>query len=688
MVDVTSTPELLPLDAAVGIALRLASSRFPGLPDSTFRNFVSLLTYMAGDSRELSVESLQGALSNLVLAVRDGDASYLTQPRGLRVSRIVDVQEFVESKFYMGQRGYVRPRVMEKLWEFFHGEDAEGRLEAVLAGGIGWGKSFFGEMGMGYMLYKLSCYHSPQVEYGLAPGSSIFFVMQSVKLELAQKVLFGQLGQRLRRSEYFSKYFPFDQRVRSELRFPHDVTILPLSSSDTAALGLNVFGGILDELNFMSRVLRPSSSRFTGEQEYDQAAQLYATIVRRIKSRFSVRGRVPGKLFLISSANYPGDFIDRKIAESEAEIASTGRSSVFVVRMAQWESLPEDRLSPERFLVEVGDATRSSRLIASIEEAVEPSSVIEVPADYRSDFERDLEAALRDLAGIPIGGSGAFIKRRESIERAAVLHTGLFGGEQLFRFSAVDLTPHENALGELLNERYFEFLVQEKLGFCIHVDLSLTGDSCGLAVGHFGGLKHVGKSVNWSEEEGKYVEEEAGQQPAVIIDGVLEVLPPRTDEIDINLVGDLLELLNARLNLEVVTADSFQSASMLQRMRRLRNRSGRRIRAGMLSVDANLAPYCEVKQALRDERLLIPNMDKLKKELRDLILDPKSKKVDHPAPGSKDISDAVAGVTYVVIRRNSQRGIKGTASRSLLGGIDVVDEATTVRPKGSGRRFY
>ena len=676
---------------AIEIAHELAVSRFGGLSDKLLNDFVGILSYMAGDRKSVFVSELVNAIENFGHALIEGDVSMLSQPRGLRTSRIVDVQEFVESKFFMGQRGYVRPKVLEKLWELFHGENAENHLEVVLGGGIGWGKSFFGEMSLGYMLYKLSCYHCPQMEFGLAPGSSIYFVTQSVKEDLAKKVLFGQFSHRLRRSEYFSKFFPYDPNVLSELRFPNDISIIPRSSSDTSALGLNVFGGILDELNFMSRVIRPSSSRFTGEQEYDQAEKLYSTVVRRMKSRFNVKGRVPGKILLISSANYPGDFIDRKMQEQEAEIASEGKSSIFVVKMAQWESLPPDRLSAEKFLVEVGDATRSSRIIESMEDAVDPESVIEVPVDYKSDFKTDLESALRDLAGIPIGGTGAFIKRRELIEKAAKTHEELFDGRQLFSRSMVDLTNFSGDLIELIDSEYMANLLASNNPLFAHVDLALTGDSCGLALGHFGGFAAVGKTTNWDEERNCYVESPAGEEPVAIIDGVLEIIPPKVDEIDINIVGDLLEVINSRLLLEIVTADSFQSAAFLQRMRKIRNLRGRRVRSGMLSVDTSIAPYSEVKQALRDSRLIYPNVEKLKKELRELNLDPRAKKVDHPVGGSKDLADAAASVTYLVLRRNSTKSLKGAAGRKILAGLDATEEPVQEqpsRPTGSGRRLH
>jgi hypothetical protein len=632
---------------------------------------------MAGERRELSLTELHHAVDNLSMALTEGDVRLLAQPRGIRVRRVVDIQEFVESRFYMGQRGYIRPRIMEELWALFHGDHCEDRLEVVLGGGIGWGKSFMAEMGMAYMLYKLSCWHSPQIEFGLAPGSSMYFIMQSIKLELAQKVLFGQFGQRLRRSEYFSRYFPLDPSVRSELRFPNDITIMPLSSSDTSALGLNVFGGVLDELNFMSRVIKPSSSRFTGDLEYDQAEKLHSTIIRRMKSRFQVRGRVPGKLFLISSANYPDDFIDRKIKAAATETAEAGWSNIFVVRMSQWDSLPADRLSGETFLVEVGDASRSSRLIDRLEDAIDPESVISVPVEYQSDFRRDLEAALRDLAGIPIGGTHAFIRKRESIETAAALHVAMYDGQQFFIRESVDLSAYEHRLSDVLNPDYFEFIEKDG-GFFIHVDLALSQDCGGLAIGHFGGYSDVGNSVNWDEEESRYVEVAPGKQPVVIIDGLLEIVPPRVDEIDINLIGDLIEIINSRLRLDVVTADSFQSASLLQRMRRLRNIAGKKVRSGILSVDRTIGPYSEVKQALRDERLFYPSVTKVKRELRELVLDEKHLRVDHSVGGSKDLSDAVAGVTYLVVARYSNKDLRASRGRGILSGIDVPETVARV----------
>ena len=166
---------------------------------------------------------------------------------------------------------------------------------------------------MAYQLYLLSVYWNPQAEFGLAPGSNIVFIMQSMKLQLAQKVVFEQFGQRLHLSPYFKQHFPPDASLKTEMRFPANIMVIPVGGQDTGALGMNVFGGVIDEMNFMARTKDSTAVRYTHEEEFDQAERLYTALIRRMKSRFLQMGKLPGKLMLVSSVNYPGDFTDRKI---------------------------------------------------------------------------------------------------------------------------------------------------------------------------------------------------------------------------------------------------------------------------------------------------------------------------------------------------------------------------------------
>lgn len=613
----------------------------------------------------LCVPDFLGLLQNLSDALETGDPSFLSVRRGLRVGRIVSIDEFLTSRDFLGVGQVVRPKIREALIELF--QEPSSYYEVVLGGAIGIGKTYMAVLGLAYMIYQLSCYTCPQLEFGMSPGAWIYFVLQSVREELARKTAFAELVGLISNSPYFRKVYPPDWGKQSELVFPNRVVVLPVSSSDTAALGLNVYGGILDELNFMSVVQNSRQSRGS-ETQYDQAEKLYTTIVRRLKSRFQSFGRVPGKLFLVSSANYPGDFIDRKMQEAREEAESGEARTIYVFSASQWEAIP-DAFSGERFFVEVGDATRRSRILSSLAEAVDVESVIEVPVDFRREFERDLESALRDLAGIPVGGVHTFIRNRESIEEAAKAFTVLHEGRQLFVHSEVPWYSGLSLEG-LLDLRFLEGVASESAPCAIHIDIGLASDSAGVAVGRVSGWSRVGRAVNWSDEEGRYVEVEGGEFPVIEILGVTAVVPTRGEgEIEISSLELLVQAIAQRLPVLWVTADSFQSVQMLQRLRLLQNRSRRRLHTGVLSVDATLGPYMEVKQALRDGRLLFPNVDRLKRELRELQLDPKRRKVDHPPSGSKDMADAVAGVVAVLL------------SKAKRGHGKVEDEVVSRRPR-------
>ena len=58
-------------------------------------------------------------MNNFARAYEGRDSSLLIQKRGVKVERVVDVEEFVMSSEYMRQGGSVRPAIMSKLNEFF-----------------------------------------------------------------------------------------------------------------------------------------------------------------------------------------------------------------------------------------------------------------------------------------------------------------------------------------------------------------------------------------------------------------------------------------------------------------------------------------------------------------------------------------------------------------------------------------
>jgi len=75
---------------------------------------------------------------------------------------------------------------------------------------------------------------------------------------------------------------------------------------------------------------------------------------------------------------------------------------------------------------------------------------------------------------------------------------------------------------------------------------------------------------------------------------------------------------------------------------------------------------------VKDERLLIPKHEVLAKELREVEKDKEKDKVDHPPSGTKDISDAVAGVVYMLHRKEARYG--GRPARGATAGATASEE--------------
>ena len=127
----------------------------------------------------------------------------------------VSVQEFVEGKQYLGNilRGNIFPKILNDLIELFEGRYSE----VLLTGAIGWGKSLMAEVGIAYDIYKVSCLKNPADAFGLIPNSNIAFINVSVDKRQATKVLFGGIGNLIRKSPYFREKFPYDANITTDL---------------------------------------------------------------------------------------------------------------------------------------------------------------------------------------------------------------------------------------------------------------------------------------------------------------------------------------------------------------------------------------------------------------------------------------------------------------------------------------
>ena len=524
---------------------------------------------------------------------------------------VVDVRTFVESPAYMNAPKVLWPRVMRELEEMNSGK----YVESVLTGAIGAAKTTVALYCQAYQLYLMSCLRNPHAEFNLDPASEILIVFQSLNASLAKSVDYERFRTMISSAPYFKRHFRFDDGILSQMRFPRRIIVKPVSGQETGAIGQNVIGGIIDEVDFMAVVEKSKASR--DGSAYDQAVQNYNAIARRRESRFMQLGELPGMLCLVSSKNYPGGLTDRKVYEARAN------KRIFVYDKRLWDIDP-DRFCGDRFRVFVGDETRKPRLLSDREIIPERDEhlVVGVPVEYEHQFANDLVKSIRDIAGYATQAMHPFILNTDAVAECFGLVKSIASRDDCdFEHTKLQLFPKR-----VINPGEPRF---------VHVDLSISKDSAGVCVGHIPGFKHMNR--------GDFQE----TLPIIQFDMILEIRPPRGGEIEFENIRRLLYVLRDKLMIPIkwVSFDSFQSTDSMQIL------AQQGFIVGYQSMDTDTGAYDLTKQALYDRRIVAPAHKKVQFELCTLEYDAKARKVDHKPQGSKDVSDALAGVAIGLTMR-------------------------------------
>lgn len=602
-------------------------------------------------------------------------AEYTTAP--------VSIRTFLSEPYFLGETGrQLYEPLADDLVELFEGHYSE----AVLGGSLGWGKSYFATTAMAYVLYQMSCLRSPQRSYGIDPGSHIYIAMMSVTEKVARRVVINELLGKITYSRYFKEQFPFKAAPSQlEIRFPQSVQVVAGSTGSSAIIGLNVYSGFIDESSFMGDATQiDRQGRIVA---VDQGEAIYKSIIRRMKSRFQRVGRLPGVLVVASSKERPSAFIEKRIQQAKNE----GDRDFFVREYAGWDVKPSEFFSDKTFKVAVGNDRVQSRILADGDEEAETHyldlglQVIEVPEDFRDDFERDIEGALRDVAGVATEAISNYIQRTDKI----------FESERVDLPSPVEveewvantpLTIHWGLIAKSFKRRLpggFEEVAWRPIRHpgairYVHIDPSLTGDCTGMVIAHIAHWTEVTRRVDGEE----YTE----LAPMFETDLILRIKPPPGDEILLSDVRSIVyQFQEHGFTIGFLSQDQYQSADGLQQMRK------RGVDAELLSVDRTTQPYDVLKTALYEDRVHTQRHVWLYQELRNLQRVPKGRgrsKIDHPkkmtspdgvdVAGSKDVADALAGVIYSLTMRSPGRPIAPMMGISEVAGVSEKQDHTWV----------
>jgi hypothetical protein len=536
--------------------------------------------------------------------------------KDLYATKPVDIDTFLTDDYYLGESGKALfPKVKEQIIKFQSDPDV---FEVVFAGSTGWGKSFGTTISVIYDLYKLSTLKNPQRFYGLSADTEIVFITTATTGKTANSTIFASVKSMIDNSPYFREKFPRDPDLESTLKFPNKISFHSGNSSENSAIGQNVFSAIIDEANFLEAAKMSKIGKSTTE-DGSQATVLYNSLQRRLKGRFMKSGRVPGKIYLVSSAVHPKDFLSRRIEDA----VRTNDKSVYVVKFAQWETKPEGTYCGETFRVMVGNELIPSKILLTGEDVPEGFQVIDVPIEYWTEFERDIVGSLRDIAGVGVAGKNKFIGNGTKVKEAFFTE---YSNPTMSEVLNLGLNDDIGTIDKWIRQDELHAIssITRKYPHYIHVDMAVKGDRLGLAM------------VHPFVSEGRH---------KVRTDLYVNIKAKKGDEIPLHHIRHFILNLRDKYKFKIarVSFDQFQSVDSQQILKKAH------FEVQQISVDRTAIPYKTLKNMIYAGDVEMYEHSILVKELLDLEHDTVKDKIDHPAvgsdglAGSKDLADAVTG---------------------------------------------
>jgi hypothetical protein len=532
----------------------------------------------------------------------------------------------------------------------------DGDSPTYISNGVVSHNTFTGVLALLYKMCRCLCLRNPLLYYGIAPTSRIIFNLFSVTQAQVKGGAFADAVASLAQSPFFRENIRdnvanrkfADRRVELSRGL-----FMEAGSKVHEALGRNVLGSLIDEINF--RLEKDAAVA---------ASELISAIDRRYASRFGHSD--DGLLVIVSSARSESDFLSSHIR------AQSKNPRVRIANSPWWDVAGDVKppggvpYSGVRFKVDVGDSLHAPRIIDTEEELqhVPPNRVLPVPVEHRASFDADLIGAIRDLGGVTTGRQSKFF-----YNHMVLINSFTDEVTNPFRKDTLQLSvdqPHsiidlieQDRLIQIVNNRSIPRRHPTAPRF-IHIDIS-TGamDAMGIAMVHPVHMVEVNR-INLAEQR-----EETKAAPVFELDFALRLVRgPSHEPIDIGKVRTFISRLRKYLNFQI-QAVSCDLLTLSHETRLILKQMG--FDTYYKSMDRTREGYDVFRQVVTEQRW------RMSAENHYLIsefinLEDGGDFIDHPAvpsvpwkyfdennmlreflptKGSKDVADAVAGAVWL-----------------------------------------
>lgn len=484
----------------------------------------------------------------------------------------------------------------------------------TLEWGKGSGKDHICRISALRVAYLLLCLKSPQSYFGFPEQDSIHILNVASSSKQASQAFFQPMRRIVLRPGNWFQTMGVDileatrgrpqkpelgkepaQALMDTIRCAKGTQLVSGHSDADTQEGLNLILGIADEIDAFKSKAELAKTGGARARESSGSAE---AILEMLQTSASTRFPQTYKRVAISYPRYVGSTIQQLIAKGEADIETKGEdvSRHYVSGpLATWEVNPRIKGKDD-----FQDDYESDPVMAAAKYECKPTYAVN---PYFAN-----EIALRST--VRPGGPPLSL---DYIREGAAWRP-------LYTF-AEDLFPVRGAL------------------YAMHADLALNGCRAGVALAHVKTWKEV--VVEGADEAGQHLEM-SEFRPVVKVDFVIgyeasaRAQPPR--EIQIRWVGDLcLELRRRGFVLGKFTADQWQSVDLMQRL----EVSG--IETDRFSLDKDEVGWRTLRDLAYEGRLdMCGGSELVIVELLGLSR-LMNGKIDHPADGSKDLADALAG---------------------------------------------
>lgn len=528
----------------------------------------------------------------------------------------VEIEEFVVSPDYLGEpqpsehqldlmRACTQIYKKDTLINWLGEEKAEIRWkqtvnEVVANIGKGGGKDWSSEIACAYVVYLLLCLKDPAKYYGKPSGDYIDIINIALNAQQATNVFFAGFKRIIGKSKWFRGRY---EQTAGEIHFDKSIRVISGHSERESYEGYNFLYVVLDEIAGFA------VDNASGNAKAKTAEAVYNMYAASVSSRFDEFGKV----ILLSFSRYKGDFISTRYNQVIAEKNVIPRSYKFKLDPDLPDGMEENEFSiewEEDHIIRYAEPNVWALRRPTWD--VNPTKTIE---SFKRDFFRNPTDAIGRFASQPPESIEGYFRNHEQVDAALNRQNGVLEDGTFAEWFKPDPTKE----------------------YYIHVDLAKKHDNCVVS------MAHVDK---WERHD--YGGGLTEPVPTVIVDCIRVWTPTKDKMVDFTEVREFIVSLRSRgFNVRLTTFDRWQSQDLIEYL----NNIG--MRSELLSVA--LQHYNDVKMTMMENRLSMPNIELLGKELKQLKIMPNGK-LDHPRSGSKDISDSMTGAVYNAVRHTHYSG--------------------------------